>query len=251
VFSAEYHPTYEWNTGRKIWHCGGSLLMITIFYLGYNLPEMIWPKISGLMFLMIFAWTETLMTMIIDIIRFYYPEQNQAIKRWFLWGSWMSRHEHTKFNSATYYLLAAAILITGYYLGWFSELVLVMAIAVVGFADPISALVRYQRQQKGLGREKLWGLIAYFITSVLVMIAVKWLLQGQLSLNCILCLGAIAAVVESYTMEGVVMVRPLTIRFQNAVRHWIIEWLFRFFPDDNFAVPIAIAFSAIVLGPVI
>jgi len=234
------YPEYEWNVWRKLWHTIGCLLMLTIFYLWQSGPN---PS-QGLVFLVSFAWAETGIAFAIDLIRFHSPRQNQAVRNLPLFGKAMRQHEENCFNATTYYLLASAILITAYRLNWCQGTTLVMAIAVLGIADPTAAWVRYQLHKHRLGYERPWGLIAFAIASFVVMWLVSWWHDHALDYQGLLAIGLIVALIESYTKDYVSLVRPLTRRLQHRLTHSATVWLFRLYPDDNLVVPLAVAVLA-------
>lgn len=242
---------YQWNPGRKIWHAFGCLLMMVIFYLWHGQEELFGLQLRGVDFLVGLAWFETLMILTIDIIRFYSPRHNEVVKNFPFFRLIITPYEEKDFNTITYYLLSSSILVTSYRLGWCPESILIMSLSVLGFADPVAAWVRHQFHKRNRGWEKTWGLVAFLAASFLVMGIVGWFLESRLSLKCMFCIGAIVALIENYTKHWVILVRPLTKQIQNLIRHWATEWLFHFYPDDNLTIPLATAFLAVILGPLI
>ncbi|HNR30848.1 MAG TPA: hypothetical protein PKI11_08150 [Candidatus Hydrogenedentes bacterium] len=231
------HTAYEWNGLRKLWHLFGCLLMVGIFYLWKDIRR----PISGLDFLVIFGWAETAVAFSIDLMRFYSPRVNKVIRGLPFYGNLMRPIEHAHFNAMTYYLLAATILMTAYRVGWCREATLVMAIAVLGVADPAAAWTRYQMAKRGWGREQAVGLLAFFVSSVLVMWAISRRLQCPLHWDHILGIGFIVALVESYTKYWVHHLHPVTRRVQRKIFHRATVWLFRLYPDDNLLIPLTVA----------
>jgi dolichol kinase len=58
------------------------------------------------------------------------------------------------------------------------------------------------------------------------------------------CIGAIVALIESYTKYWVMLVRPITRRVQRRIAHQTTIWMFRFYPDDNLLIPLLVALLA-------
>jgi len=228
---------YEWNANRKLWHLVGCVAMVATFYL--------WKDLNGTVLnayvLLGFVWAEVGAAAAIDIMRFYSPRQNEIVKGLPFYGKLMRPIEENHFNATTYYLLAAAILTTSYQLGWCRESTLVISLVVLGVADPAAAWTRYQLQKHRLGHERKLGLLAFLISSALVIWAINEWLDARLSLKCILCIALIVAVIESYTKYWVVLVRPMTRRIQRHIIHHATEWLLWVYPDDNLVIPVAVA----------
>ncbi len=236
----DFDQKFEWNPGRKLWHLLGSFLMVGIFYLWKDLNG---PALNAVT-LLVFVWSLVGITVAIDIIRFYSPRQNKALKGLPFYGKLMRPIEENHFNATTYYILASAILTTAYEIGWCRESTLVMSLLVVGVADPAAAWTRNRLQKWRLGQERAFGLLAFLLASILVMWGVSRLLDARLSLQCILCIAAIVAVIESYTKYWVTLARPLTRRVQGYLAHRAARWLLQLYPDDNFVVPVAVALLA-------
>lgn len=232
---------YEWNASRKLWHLVGCLLMVVIFHLWKDIHR----PVSGIDVLLVFAWVETAFALSIDILRFYSPLRNQNVKNLPFYGKLMRPIEENHFNATTYYLLAASILLTCYRIGWCRDTTFTMAITVLGVADPAAAWVRYQFAKRGIGREREVGLLTFIAASFAVMWAVRWLFDSSLSLECLLCVAIIVALIESYTKYWVNLIHPLTRRLQRLFSHHATLWLLRFYPDDNLLIPLA---SAVLVG---
>jgi dolichol kinase len=218
--------------------------MIAVFYLWKDLKS----PVPGMDFLVLFAWVETAIAVSVDIIRFYVPSQNEALRRMPFYGKLMRSIEGNHFNGTTYYVLAAAILITAYWLGWCQETTLVISLAVLGVADPSAAWARHQFEKHRIGQERAVGLLAFLASSFLAMWTISWWMESELSARCLLCIGVIVALVETYTTYGVALVRPLTRRFQKRIAHQSTLWLFRLYPDDNLLIPLMVAILAGVLS---
>jgi dolichol kinase len=231
---------YEWNPARKLWHLFGCVAMILIFYLWKDLHGSFINQIT----LLLFVWTETTILVTIDIIRFYSPAQNDIIRRLPFYGKLMRPIEENHFNATTYYLLAAAILATAHYIGWCKEATLVLAIAVLGVSDPAAAWARYQLNKRAIGNEIAFGLIAFILSSLIVMWTITWWLQDDLSLKWILCIGIIVALVENYTKYCVALISPITSRLKKHIATPATLWLFSLYPDDNLLIPLATALLA-------
>jgi dolichol kinase len=234
---------YERNASRKLWHLVGCILMLVIFYLwkGLNGPFLN-PRL-----ILIFVWCEVAIIGGIDIIRFYRPDQNETIKLLPFYGKLMRQIEENHFNATTYYLLAAAILVTAWHFGQCQESTLVLSIAVLGFSDPAAAWTRYQFQKRGLGHEKTFGMLAFLLSSFLVMRLISWRMDTELSGRYLFCIGLIVAIVESYTKYWVGFVRPITRRVQKLVAHRATRWVMSLYPDDNLVIPLAVAALAGIL----
>jgi len=231
---------FEWNPARKFWHLTGSLMMVGIFYLWKDLDG---PVLNAVM-LLSFVWTLVAIVVSIDIIRFYSPRHNDAIKALPFYGKLMRPIEENHFNATTYYILAAAILTTAYEIGWCRESTLVISLTVLGVADPAAAWTRYQFHKRGVSQARAFGLMAFVLSSVLVMWGVSAMLDARLSLKCILCIAGIVALIESYTKYWVTLARPLTRRIQRHIVHHAAQWLLWIYPDDNFVIPVAVAILA-------
>jgi dolichol kinase len=220
--------------------------MVVILYLWKDLKS----PVFGPDFLVGLVWIETAIASSIDIIRFYSPRHNEAVKRLPFYGKLMRPIEENHFNATTYYLLAAAILTTAYRFGWCRETTLVLSIAVLGVADPAAAWARFQLNKHWPGQEKALGLLAFLASSFLVMWAISWWLKTNFSPKCLLCIGLIVALVESYTKYWVMFVRPITRRVQNLIAHQTTVWLFQLYPDDNLVIPLTVAILAGILSQI-
>ncbi len=231
---------FEWNAKRKFWHLAGCLIMLGIFQLW---KDMNGPILNATL-LLCFVWSLVGILVTIDIMRFYSPRQNEIIKGLPFYGKLMRPIEENHFNATTYYILAAAILTTAYECGWCRESTLVISLSVLGVADPAAAWIRYQLQKHGLGQERAFGLLAFLVSSVLVMWAVSRLFNDPLSLKCIVCIAGIVALVESYTKYWVTLVRPVTRRLQRHIVHHAAQWLLWLYPDDNLVIPVTVAILA-------
>ncbi len=242
----EYEQIYEWNALRKIWHLFGCLSIIVAFYLWLDLPEIFGQKIDGILVFVVFAWTETFLSASIDLLRLNYPYYQKIIKKLPFFGSQMRTHEETKFNASTYYLFASAILITSFYFGKCSESGLVTAIMVLGLADPAAAWVRFQLCKRKIGQERTFGLLAFVLMSALVMYFTSWFLKSNLSLNCIICVSILVAIIETYTKNSLNAIQPLIVRIQKFIKgnfsSYISQQLLRFYLDDNLVIPLVCAF---------
>ena len=228
---------YEWNARRKLWHLAGCVLMILAFWLWKD----IYRPVRGLDVLVVFGWALVSVSFGIDLMRFYSPHLNRAVANLPFYGKLMRRIEHDHFNATTYYLTAASILVTACRLGWCRDTTMIMALAVLGFADPAAAWVRYQLAKRGWGNERAFGLLVFCLASVLVLWASSELLDCHLHVEYILAIGMIVALVESYTKYWVHALHPVTHQFQKMVFHRGTVWLFRLYPDDNLLIPLLVA----------
>lgn len=235
-----FETEYEWNAARKFWHLTGSMMMVGIFYLWKDLDG----SVLNASVLMIFVWSLVAIVVTIDIVRFYSPRQNDSLKTLPFYGKLMRPIEENHFNATTYYILAAAILTTAYEIGWCRESTLVISLTVLGVADPAAAWTRYQFHKRGVSQARAFGLLAFVLSSILVMWGISNLLDARLSLQCILCIAGIVALIESYTKYWVTLVRPLTRRVQRHIVHHAAQWLLWIYPDDNFVIPVAVAILA-------
>lgn len=235
---------YEWNSWRKLWHFGGCLLMIVIYFLWKDLA-FFGGRLSGVAVLVALAWWETALCLAIDVLCFYFPAYRKRKEQLPGFGKIMRAHEADGFNASTYYLLASAILITFCRLGWCRDEILIMALLVLGASDPAAAWVRWQFFKRSWPNERIWGLLAFIASSYLAILLVNYFGADKLTLRQIFCIGAGVAMVETYTKNWVAFVRPLTRRAQNAIRHRAIEWTFKFYPDDNLVIPLLVAGLAV------
>ncbi|OGY45725.1 MAG: hypothetical protein A2663_02770 [Candidatus Buchananbacteria bacterium RIFCSPHIGHO2_01_FULL_46_12] len=242
VFEKE---VYEWNSRRKLWHFGGCVLMIAIYFLWQDLT-LFGGRLNGLTVLLAFAWGETALCLAVDIICFYSAYYRQRKTSLFGFRHIMRAHEAKGFNASTYYLFGSAVLLTFCFFGFCREEILVMAILVLGIADPAAALVRWQFDKRARRNERAWGLLAFIAAGSLVICLVAWYYQSPLTWPQIFCIAAGTAMVETYTKNWVAFVRPVTRRVQNAIRHRMTEWTFIFWPDDNLTTQLAVAVLAVI-----
>ena len=229
----------EFNGPRKIWHSSGSLLMVAIFFLGRNDWRLGGRQICGIDFLVMFAWLETVLIVAIDVIRYYFPAQRESIRGLPLFGKWLRKHEEESFNSATYFVLASAILITAYKFGQCRTAMLVAAILVLGLADPTAAFIRHQLEKRRVPDHKVYGLLAFALVAGLIIALINSFdpaLDGQ----GILAMAIITALVETYTPPLVVMLRPLTSRLRRAFSIRPTELFFKLYLDDNITIPLLV-----------
>jgi len=232
--------TFEWNAKRKFWHLAGCLLMLVIFYLWKDLNG---PVLNPAL-LLCFVWSLVGILVSIDIMRFYSPRQNEIIKGLPFYGRLMRPIEENHFNATTYYILAAAILTTAYEFGLCRESTLVLSLSVLGAADPAAAWTRYQVHKYGLGQERAFGLLAFLLSSALVLWGISRQLGDPLSVKCVLCIAGIVALIESYTKYWVTAARPLTRQVQRHIAHHAARWITWLYPDDNLVIPVAVAILA-------
>jgi len=217
--------------------------MIVVYYSWKDLPL---PRpVSGLDVMVFFAWAETAIAFTVDLMRFYSPRMNRVVAGLPFYGGLMRQVERSHFNASTYYLAAASILITAHRFGWCREATLVMSLAVLGVADPAAAWTRYHLAKRGIGNERVLGLLAFFASSFLVLWGISWHIESPLHWEHIAGIGLIVALVESYTKYWVQMVHPVTRRLQRAVFHKATVWLFRLYPDDNLMIPLT---TALLIG---
>lgn len=242
--SDENNNEYEWNALRKIWHLTGCLLMIAVFYLWKDL----YRPVKGYDVLVGLGWSLTAIAFSIDVMRFYSTRLNAAVRRLPFYGNLMRAVEHNHFNATTYYLFAATILITACRFGWCRESTFVMALAVLGVADPAAAWTRYQLARRRIGHEREAGLLAFFLASFLVLWFVSECLACHLHPKYILAIGLIVAVVESYTKYWVHMLQPVTCRVQRVLLHRATLWVLRLYPDDNLLIPLMVALLVGILS---
>ncbi len=238
--SAESVDRFEWNAKRKVWHLAGCLIMLAIFYLWKDLNG---PLVNPAL-LLCFVWSLVGILVAIDIMRFYSPRQNEIVKGLPFYGKLMRPVEENHFNATTYYILAAAILTTAYEFGFCRESTLVLSLGVLGVADPAAAFTRYQMQKYHLGQERAFGLLAFLLSSVLVIWGCSKIMNDPLSLHCILCIAGIVALIESYTKYWVLLAQPLTRWLQRHIVHRAVRWVLWLYPDDNLVIPVATAILA-------
>ena len=225
--------------------------MILIFSLWQSWGSLIHPSLSGLDFMMIIAWLETFLTIVIDLIRLHSDRHNQIVKGLPLFRWIMRRHEESRFNTSTYYILSSAILVSGCRLGWWESKVIIMALVVLGFADPAASWIRYRIHlaKRGAKATRLAGLFVFLAVGSLMVWLADLAMAGHADFSRLFCAVAAAALSEAYGSEIVVLVRPLTKKFQEAVKHPATWWMTRlYFAEDNLVIPLMFALTATLVG---
>lgn len=236
-------PRYDWNGKRKLWHVAGCLLMIGLFWVWKDLRD----PFSGPNALLFFAWMESAIAISVDILRFRSPRHQQRLMELPFYGKMLRPVEKTHFNATTYFMLSAAILVTLFRMGWCAQSTLVLALIVLGVADPAASWTRHILEKTRIGWEKTFGFAAFVLTGFLTMWAVGWGLGFHLPLGRIFWISAFAGFVESYTAYFVALVEPLTLRFHSQLTHDAVVWLMRVYPDDNLMIPLTVAALAGIL----
>ena len=213
--------------------------MIAVFFLGRDDWRLGGVTVGGLGFLVGFAWLETALIITIDILRYYSPRQRAAIRALPLFGKWLRKHEEESFNSATYFVLASAILITAVNFGQCRATILVSAILVLGLADPTAALIRHQLEKRRWQNHKIYGLLGFaLVTGAIIALMNRF--DSKLDGNAIFIIATVTALVETYTPPLVIMLRPLTSQLAKAFRRRPTELFFKLYLDDNITIPLLV-----------
>jgi dolichol kinase len=209
--------------------------MVGIFYLWLDLPKSLGLNFSGIGALVALAWIMTGLGIGIDIARFWSAKQRDAIRRLPLFGKWIRKHEEEGFNTATYFVLAAAMLITAFWLGFGQERFLVAAILVAGLADALAGTVRFNLAYQKRFDPKTFGLLAFGLIAFLLI----WLVGG-LGFIPALIIAWLSALAETFTPDLVRRFEPKLTLWQNRPRPKLLALAARLYPDDNLVVPIIV-----------
>lgn len=176
------------NYARNLLHFGGAVIALALVHLLLT-PASMALIATGLL---LWAWT-------MELGRRHVPAVNRLLMR--ILGSFAHPHESYRINSATWYCTALfALSLTG------SKLLALVAIAVLGFADPMAAIVgrRYGSVKLVNGRS-LQGSLAFLATGWLAALAVTVITRPDIgwaaALTASAAAGAIAAVAELYSLR--------------------------------------------------
>ena len=222
-------------------------MMLAVFYLWQGVRDILGLPVNPLAMLVGIAWMMTAVFLLMDLIR----HRNPLYNAWFINSSAfrpiLRKHEHQGFNASTYYLLGASLLMTGVWLKLIKEPVLVMAILVLGLADPAAALARYCLSRWGVNSSRGLGLLVFAAVSYLVMSRTVEFLGSRLDAGSIYIIGATVALTETYAKHWVSWLSPLTLRLRRCFAGPVADSLERFYPDDNLLVPLVIGLMAFIL----
>lgn len=230
----------EFNWQRKVWHTSGALMMLIIFFLWQGRIKFGAHTINGIDFMVAFAWMETCLCLAIDALRFYSDKQRESVKKIPLFGSWIRKHEEHGFNTATYYVLASAILITALKFGWGDTGMLISAILVLGLGDPLAASTRYGLSGSHETKQRFFGLVVFVIISMVIIFIVSAYFGPKLTAANILLISLVCGLVETYTPQLVILVRPITKIIQRPLKNRNTQLLTKLYPDDNLLIPLVI-----------
>lgn len=196
-----HRPT---NYLRNLYHIGNGAMIIALIQYLLTPTSMIWVA-GGFA---AFAWT-------CEAVRRLSPEANGLLMRVF--RDVAHPDEHYTVNSATWMVTALVLIAT-----LFDPMSCTIAVAVLGFADPMAALVGRRHGKTQIYQSKtLEGSLAFLITALVTGSAVAALFYPTLPWSCWLLAAGCAAV-------------PATL----------IELYSAALIDDNFAIPTVAAGGA-------
>lgn len=221
--------------------------MLAVFYLWRGIRDICgWP-VDPLVMLVGIAWIETAVFLLMDLVRHYSPSQNEWFFKKSIFRFILRQHEHHGFTASTYYLLGASLLMTGVWLELIREPILVMAVLVLGSADPTAAWARYRLSRWGINSSRGLGLLVFAIVSYLVMRETALLLGSRLDAGSIFIISATVALVETYTRSWVGWCQPLTSRLRRLLAGPLADLMGWICIDDNLSVPAVVAVMAFFL----
>ncbi|MCR4316652.1 MAG: hypothetical protein NUW37_09925 [Planctomycetes bacterium] len=213
---------YTWNPKRKLWHVFGCGLILLLFFLyaDYSRPLMV-----------LVAFQCSMLITIMEFVRLRSEIENQTFKN--IFGSWLRKEEESGFNASFYYLWGTFFLALTC-----SDPVIVMAVCILGIADPLSAFVRYEISKRKFRYVTQIGLLV-FVTSAFVCGEVTSnLMRAEFSWAQLLFIAAFVGSVESFTKHVVALFRPFVARMKKVIG---VQWIYRLYPDDNFTILVATA----------
>lgn len=191
------------NYARNVLHAGGAVATIALVHFLLPTTWLVWIGCA----LACWAWS-------MELGRRLSPRVNKLLMA--ILGSFAHPHEAYRVNSATWYCTALLILgLTG------SKTLLLVAIAVLGFADPAAAIIgRRWGSIKLVNGRSLQGTGAFMAVGTIVAALVLLLTRPDLAPLLVLGMGASAAVLSG------------------------LAELFSLRVDDNLSVPVAAAAGA-------
>jgi dolichol kinase len=195
------------NYARNVFHIGSAVGALAIMALWLDVPGMRKLALAAT----VWAWS-------MELLRRRAPALNRVLMAVF--SSVAHPHEHHRVNSATWYASAMLILsLIG------SKPACVVAVAVLGFGDPVAALVgrRFGRIKLLHGRT-LEGSLAFVAAAGLGSVVALAISHGELGLGAILAMSGAGALV-------------------GAVAEAVAKRI-----DDNLLIPITSASAAILAG---
>ncbi len=219
----------EYNFWRKLWHAGGSVAMVALY--------LSWVSIGQMTLVLAFAWLVAVFVIVVDFVRLSSSYYGEAIKRMKFFGKLMRKHEEYGYNAASYFIIAAGVILTVRWLGGGDDRLICAAVLVAGIADPITAGVRHWRRKKGQDSERS-GLFAFTVVSWLILVSI-----GRIGVIESLLISLIVAAVETYTPE--VFIQWLIFSRPFVKRHKIPVLIRRLYPDDNLLIPLLVFFLGI------
>jgi len=160
------------NYARSFFHVLMATVTLTILWL---LPDPVWG-IAILAPLFVWAWTT-------ERLRRSRPELNAKVMK--LFGPVAHPHEKARINSATWYTTALFLLSFTR-----APLVCAVGIAVLGFGDPLAALIgRKIGRLKLIHGRTLEGSLAFFVAGGLAAFGVGWLFAPSVALPSLLAVA--------------------------------------------------------------
>ncbi len=221
--------------------------MLAVFYWWRGLRDICGMPANPLAMLTGIAWMMTAVFLLMDLVRHQSPRHNERFIKMSIFRFILREHEHQRFTASTYYLLGASLLMTGVWLGPIKESILVMAVMVLGLADPAAAWARYRLSRWGVNSSRGLGLLVFALVSYLVMSRVAAFLGSRLDAANIFIISVTVALAETYTPSWVGWCRPLTSRLRRCFPSPVAHQLSRFYLDDNLMILLVVALLAFFL----
>lgn len=165
------------NYFRNLYHVGSAVMIIALVQ---HVLTPGWMMLVALIFAL-FGWS-------LEITRRLSPSMNQLIVK--PWKPFIHPDEHWRINSATWLCTGLLILALSY-----SPTACAIAIAVLGTADPMAAIIgrRFGRHRLH-GSRTLEGSLAFVATGILATAGILALYGPEMSLAAMLVVGVFAAV---------------------------------------------------------
>lgn len=220
---------------------------ISIFYWWHGIHDICRIPVNPLAALTVIAWVMTGVFLVMDLVRHrsqYYDEQ--FFKHWFF-KRILRSHEHQSYTASTYYLFGASVLMTGVWLGLLKEVTMVMAIMVLGLADPVTGWARYRWSRRGIADPRFRGFLVFALVSFLVMLVIASLLDSRLGVIGIGIISVAVALMETFTRDIVEWCHPFMAWFRSWFPELISSAMKRFWLDDNLGIQVAVGLLAFVL----
>jgi dolichol kinase len=237
-------PHFDWHTGRKLWHISGCLTMVAVYFLWRGLTT----PFFWLNFLLVFAWLVAAAIIAVDILRLYRPLDNLAYQsRLGFYSLILRQHEHGGYSSATHSILAAALIITGFYFGCFGEFVLLSAILAMALCDPAAAWGRHLARHWHKDLRRLNGFSFFVLSAMIIMMTFGWF-YGYHDWDEFLVAAILAALAEAYIGRAWNRLKKIFAVIIEPLGRQAPLWLSGFYPDDNLTVPLTLALTLMFLG---